>query len=407
MKLHARCVVSLLFLAAAITTSTAAAAAPPPTELGAEPAPTPGELKLAVGEGKLLKIPSGVPAEWESTAPAIATVYANGFVVALKPGQAVIRAGAGVDVVRVRVVTADEAMIPLAKIQQFKDNREFVAADGRKCVGSELNGKVAGEKRPNRVTNPKPLIADRPLEWEIKQGAPVVDGSGAIIGTAFDTATAGDGRRVNTAQFNYGMTKVIAGKLFVYAFVIRIKPDDKARANMLPDSIKKGTINTSAWLPLDAVVEKETLLEHIGVGEGKLPRLPLGSTKFRITGGRPDLYMTNVGEEMSIIEDVEFGAHPSDYLRRPSGTVNILYSVPGFSLGGQSLDSILISSGAIFRPVKGAKTFTMPTYYPPKHPLKGKMSDKTQTFIYGAVETPGSETIYGWIAREALGETTR
>jgi len=87
--------------------------------------------------------------------------------------------------------------------------------------------------------------------------------------------------------------------------------------------------------------------------------------------------------------------------------VNILYSVPGFSLGGQSLDSILISSGAIFRPVKGAKTFTMPTYYPPKHPLKGKMSDKTQTFIYGAVETPGSETIYGWIAREALGETTR
>jgi hypothetical protein len=117
--------------------------------------------------------------------------------------------------------------------------------------------------------------------------------------------------------------------------------------------------------------------------------------------------MTNVGEELSIIKDVDFGAHPSDYLRRPSGTVNILYSVPGFNLGGQSLDSFLISSNAIFRPVRGARTFTMPTYYPPKHPLKGKMAEKTQTFIYGAVETPNSETIYGWIAREALGETTR
>ena len=369
--------------------------------------PAAPELKLAVGEGKQLKLAANVPAEWESSMPAVAAVYANGFVVALKPGQAVIRGGPGADVARVHVISGDETLVPLAKIQQFKDNREFVAADGRKCIGSELNGKVAGEKRPNRVTNPKPLIAERPLEWEIKAGAPVVDGSGAIIGTAFDVASADDGRRVNTAQFNYGMTKVIAGKLFVYAFVIRIKPDEKARANMLPDSIKKGAINTSAWLPLDAVVEKETLLEHIGVGEGKLPRLPLGSTKFRITGGKPDFYMTNVGEELSIIENVDYGAHPGDYLRRPSGTVNILYSVPGFNLGGQSLDSFLISSGAIFRPVKGAKTFTMPTYYPPKHPLKGKMSDKTETFIYGAVETPNSETVYGWIAREALGETTR
>jgi hypothetical protein len=369
--------------------------------------PAAPEMKLAVGEGKQLKFAANVPVEWESSVPAVAAVYANGFVIALKPGQAVIRAAAGADVARVRVVTGDETMQSLAKIQQFKDNREFVAADGRKCVGSELNGKVAGEKRPNRVTNPKPLIADRPLDWEIKEGAPVVDGTGALIGTASDPATADDGHRVHTAKFNYGMTKVIGGKLFVYAFVIRIKPDEKARANMLPDSIKKGTINTSAWLPLDAVVEKETLLEHIGVGEGKLPRLPLGSTKFRITGGKPDMYMTNDGEELSIIENVDYGAHPGDYLRRPSGTVNILYSVPGFSLGGQSLDSFMISSGAIFRPVKGAKTFTMPTYYPPKHPLKGKMSDKTETFIYGAVETPNSETIYGWIAREALGETTR
>jgi hypothetical protein len=371
----------------------------------------PAELKLAVGEGRLLKstatppgLASGATKEWTSSEPSVAVVYSNGFVVALKPGPATIRLGN--DVCRVRVISGDEKIVPLSSIQQFKENREFVA-NGRKCVGSELNGKVLGEKRPNRVTNPKPIVADAPLEWEVVEAAPVLDGAGNTIGTVSDPRRADDGRRVHTAKFNFGMTKVIAGKLYLYAFVIRVKPDPAARTHMEAESIKNGTINTSAWLPVDAVLEKEALLERMGVGEGKLPRLPLGDTKFRITGGNPDFYMTNVGEELSIIKDVDFGAHPSDYVRRPSGTVNILYSVPGFNLGGQSLDSFLISSNAIFRPVRGARTFTMPTYYPPKHPLKGKMAEKTQTFIYGAVETPNSETIYGWIAREALGETTR
>ena len=370
----------------------------------------PAALKLAVGEGKKLRSTSA-PAPWTSSDPFVAAVYSNGFVVALKPGEASIRAGGGGggngnDACRVRVLNPDEAVIPLAAIKQYKDNREFNAS-GRKCIGSELNGKVLGEKRGNRVKSPKPLINDEPLEWEVTEAAPVVDGAGKIIGHVSDPRRTDDGRRVHTAKFNFGMTKVIGGKLFVYAFVIRVKPHDAVRGDMEPDSIKKGTINTSAWLPIDAVVEKEALLERMGVGEGKLPRLPLGNTAFRVTGGNPEQYMTHVGEELSIIEDVDFGAHPSDYLRRPSGTVNIIYSVPGFGLGGQSLDSFLISGGAVFKPVRGARSFTMPTYYPPKHPLKGKTAQQTMTFIYGAVETPGSETVYGWVAREALGEPQR
>jgi hypothetical protein len=43
-----------------------------------------------------------------------------------------------------------------------------------------------------------------------------------------------------------------------------------------------------------------------------------------------------------------------------------------------------------------------PTYYPIKHPRAKKVSPKTMTFIYGAVEVEGSETIYGWVALEAL-----
>jgi hypothetical protein len=99
--------------------------------------------------------------------PAVANVYANGFVLALKPGEAVIR-GSGANVARVHVVSGDEDHYSALKNPAVQANREFVAAVGRKCVGSELNGKVLGEERPNRVTNPKPLVADRPLEWEIQ-----------------------------------------------------------------------------------------------------------------------------------------------------------------------------------------------------------------------------------------------
>ena len=43
-----------------------------------------------------------------------------------------------------------------------------------------------------------------------------------------------------------------------------------------------------------------------------------------------------------------------------------------------------------------------PTYFPAKHPQRGKVSPKTMTFIYGAVEVPGTEPVYGWMSKEAL-----
>ena len=82
--------------------------------------------------------------------------------------------------------------------------------------------------------------------------------------------------------------------------------------------------------------------------------------------------------------------------------MNILYSVPGFGLGGQGLDSFLITDGIVFHPAKGAKVFTQPTYFPGKHPQKGKKSNKTMTFVYGAAEVKGVEPVYGWVAKEAL-----
>ncbi len=59
---------------------------------------------------------------------------------------------------------------------------------------------------------------------------------------------------------------------------------------------------------------------------------------------------------------------------------------------------------ATFRSAKGIRTFVLPTFYPPGDPNAGKKADKTMTFIYGAVEVPKSETIYGRVAKETLSQ---
>jgi hypothetical protein len=233
----------------------------------------------------------------------------------------------------------------------------------------------------------------------------VYDGAGILMGTIPADLKADDGRMVPTAKFNFGMSKVMNGRLFLYGFSIRIRPSEALRKVLQGDDAKVGSVvSTSAWVPLDAVVEREALLERVGVGKVKLPRLPLENKALRITGGDPKKYMTPHGE-VRIVKDPNAEPVPSHYLRRPSGTVNVIYSVPGFGLGGQGLDSLLVGNGVHFRPAKGAKVFVQPTYFPGKHPQAGKVSPMTMTFIYGAAEVEGIEPVYGWVAKEALEPT--
>src|SRR4051812_1485140 len=299
-------------------------------------------------------------------------------------------------------------LVDPAALKQFDDDRVFFV-NGRKCVGSELNGQRnddPDERRftsGNRVINPHPLRADRPLEWELRDATPVYDGGGVHMGDVVAKLTLDDGRRVASSKFNFGMSKTIDGEQCIYAFGVSIKPTSELAKIIDAKEIEDGVVGTSAWLPLDQVVDKDELGQRIGLNKPGLPRLPLEEKSYRITGGDPRAYMTQSGE-LSIIANVAFGAVPSHYLRRPSGTVNLLYSVPGFSLGGQGVDAFLVSDRVVFRPAKGARSFVQPTYFPAKHAQAGEKSDKTMTFIYGAVQVKGQEDVYGWIAKEALSE---
>src|SRR5439155_23558597 len=166
---------------------------------------------------------------------------------------------------------------------------------------SELNGQRASdpeEKRnteANRVINPSPLTPDKKLEWEVEDAAEVYDGAGVLMGTVAPTLSVG-GRMIPVSKFNFGMSKVLDGKMCLYAFSVDIKPAPAIQQLAAGQLDKNGAVGTSAWLPLDRVVQKEMLLERIGVGKVKLPRLPLEARGFRITGGDPLRYMTEFGE---------------------------------------------------------------------------------------------------------------
>src|SRR5688572_22305989 len=366
-------------------------------------------LTIAVGEAIEIRAKGAEGARWESSDAKIASAYQNGFVIGLKPGVARVRVGSGPNDRAECVVTVKEYDAPLvdpATLKQYDDNRKFTV-DGRVCYGSELNGRRATDPEErenleaNRVLNPKPINKEKDREWEVAPNTEVYDGAGILMGTIPADLKTDDGRMVPTSKFNFGMSKVMNGRLFLYGFSIRIKPSEALRKILSDDEKIGGTVSTSAWVPLDSVVDKETLLERVGVGKVTLPRLPLEKKGFKITGGNPKQYFTPHGE-VRIVKDPTAEPVPSHYLRRPSGTVNIVYSVPGFGLGGQGLDSLLVGNNILFRPARGAKVFVQPTYYPDKHPLRGKVSPMTMTFIYGAAEVKGVEPVYGWVAREAL-----
>ncbi len=364
---------------------------------------TKSTLKLEAGDVEQLRIKQGDDdaVRWTSADPLIAAVYGKGYICGIHPGTTKISAGDAV--CDVTVAEPREPIVTAASLKQYADSRKF-KIKGRKCYGSELNGQRASSPKEkddtegNRVINPYP-VSDNNREWQLSAGAEAYDGAGVLMGTIVPKRVTG-GKKVPLSMFNFGMSKVLHDQICVYAFSVTIKPSAEALKVADAPTRKSGNMSTSAWIPLERVVAKDEFLDRIGLGKVQLPRMPLNPAGYTITGGDPQSYMTESGE-LAIVKALD-GPIPSHYLRRPTGTVNLMYSVPGFGLGGQSLDSFLISDGAVFHQAKGAKIFVQPTYFPKQHPNAGKVSPKTMTFLYGAVEVKGSDPVYGWIAKEAL-----
>src|SRR5690348_3301388 len=102
------------------------------------------ELALKTGTAERLT-PKSVDGAgtWDSSAPRVAEVLQNGFVIGLTPGEARIRAHNSVTKesaeCAVKVTTPQRPIVSLDKLKQYPDARMFLQGE-RKCYGSELNG---------------------------------------------------------------------------------------------------------------------------------------------------------------------------------------------------------------------------------------------------------------------------
>ncbi len=366
-------------------------------------------LRVKVGEGVKLNISQKKKAQqpdWKSSADATVECLQNGWIIGLQPGQALVTAQTGPSLARWTITVAEAAEPPrtVQSIKQFPDMRRF-QQDGRTCVGTELNGHVPGVPNKNvlesnRIINPKHTGTPDELLWDVLPHTEVLDGAGRLMGTV--APKKGHHNSTPASAFNFGMTKIMRGRLYLYGFGTSIEVNPALQSEM-QDEIKNGMVDTSAWVPFDAVVDKELLIERYGIGRGKLPALPVEARTHLITGGNPKAYVLPQGE-LAIVKAAN-GPVPSHYLRRPSGTINILYSVPGYGLGGQGLDSFLLSDHPTFRAAIGIRPLVQPTYFPKNHPRAREEAQPTMTFLYGAIEVAGNRPVFGWVAKEALAAT--
>lgn len=333
----------------------------------------------------------------------IVQAFDNGFCFGLAPGRAVIDVQPGNRSYTIHVTRARVRPVTASTLRQVSGNARFTVRDGRVCFGCELNCRQAQSSgtMSNRVVNPDPpgtgVVAQVTTEtrtlWPVQPDTKLVDGCGGLIGAILPREVPGMGL-TTCSKFQHGMTKILNGEVHVYSFSTPVR--------LLTGRHKGEETLVSAWLPLRCVTQREQLLDRLHPGTGRLPALAVERRRYIVTGGNPADYTTTDGRNLKIVKAVDTPPEPQDYLIRPGGTANLLYAVPGFGLGGHSLDSFLVSGPPVFRRAVGIRKIIVPTYYPAGHALAGQPAPQTMAFVYGCVEAEGTFPVFGWIAEPAL-----
>jgi hypothetical protein len=264
---------------------------------------------------------------------------------------------------------ADDLVDPLA----FDDTDVGLSSgiNGTACAGSPYNCKFRASGGNRVLTN------DGSESWGVVTGASVRDGNGVVLATQ----TGG------TLAFNYGQTRLLAGKAHALALT---------------------TSNGSAgWYPID----------HIK-GEASF-RAKNGNVDARDPGqGKMACYRVRNSHDASIeLKKVVFDSHSTheragDYLALPRNngrrSANLIFSVPGFSLGGATTDHF--PAGTPFQRVTVPTASGKPSISIPLWVADGngayKRQSGTMRFLYGYVRAADGVRRFGWMAEEALTPST-
>lgn len=240
--------------------------------------------------------------------------------------------------------------------------------NGSHCIASPYNCRFRAGS--SRVQN-----AGGGERWAVVPGASVRDGNGDVL-----FVQAGD-----RMTFNYGQTRALAGKAHALALT---------------------TSNSSAgWYPFDHIVSEASFRDHVGNVDAKDPH-----------DGKMACYEIRNSHDASIelkkvVYDSQVGPNgherAGDYLPlvRANGrrSANLIYSVPGFGLGGATSDHF--PAGTKFRRVSVPTSSGRPSISIPLWVANSQgryiVRSGSMRFIYGYIVGNGVKR-FGWMAHDAL-----
>jgi hypothetical protein len=253
--------------------------------------------------------------------------------------------------------------------------RPFALTPGvnsRYCIASPYNCRF--RQAESRVTD-----ANGSESWAVVTSGTVVDGNGTPLAI----------QNTGEMTFNYGQVRTIGGKAYALGLT---------------------TSNASAgWYPIDHILDS-TFRSRAGEVAAKDPRQ-----------GELGCYeVVHVSDDALAAKKVVYDSkepptgheRAGDYLPlvRADGkrSVNLIFSVPGFGLGGATTDHF--RAGVKFQRVDvptdtGRPSIAIPLWV---HDADGRYRKQSGTmrFLYGYVRTANGSRRFGWMARPALQVST-
>jgi hypothetical protein len=240
--------------------------------------------------------------------------------------------------------------------------------NGTNCIASPYNCRF--RDGGSRVEN-----AAGDEVWAVTPGASVRDGNGNVL--AMQTG--------DRMIFNYGQTRSLAGK-----------------AHALGLSTSNGS---AGWYPFDRIVSEASFRDHVGNVDAK----DTGDTRMACYELR-NSHDASI-ELKKVVYDSQVGPNgherAGDYLPlvRNNGrrSANLLFSVPGFGLGGASSDHY--PAGTKFRRISVPTRSGLPSISIPLWVANSNgryiVRSGSMRFIYGYIVGDGTRR-FGWMALDAL-----